>query len=216
VAETIRKHGYTIALNLTPLKAELRNFEEDVRKETQIPNIVLVDKPRPIDKEYYEILNIEQYFDGNRLKRGDYDRLAIDEESTINLYDKNGNLTNRLKARKPEDNPIGLIINYNARLYTFQLLTDKAEKTEFIYKKPHPLVQRYWNDRASQLGSFILEQKDTIKNNMPEALLHLRNNLFVAPELSELVEANLRESADTLDSLALHIEKIKHLYESIK
>jgi MoxR-like ATPase len=216
VAETIRKHGYTIAMNLTPLKAELRDFEEDVRKETQIPNIVLVDKPRPVDKEYYEILNIEQYFDGSRLKRGDYDRLAIDEESTINLYDKNGNLTNRLKARKPEDNPTGLIINYNARLYTFSLLTDKAEKKEFIYKKPHPLILRYWNDRASQLGSFILDQKENIKNNMPEALLHLRNNLFVAPELSELVEANLRESADSLDTLALHIEKIKHLYESIR
>jgi MoxR-like ATPase len=96
------------------------------------------------------------------------------------------------------------------------LLTDKAEKKEFIYKKPHPLVQRYWNDRASQLGSFILEQKENIKNNMPEALLHLRNNLFVAPEFSELVEANLRESADSLDSLALQIEKVKHLYDSIR
>jgi MoxR-like ATPase len=216
VAETIRKHGYSIALNLTPLKNELRDFEEEVRKETQIPNIVLVDKPRPVDKEYYEILNMAQYFDGNRIKRGEFDRLAIDEEVTINLYDSNGNLTNRLKARKPEEHKNAIIINSNARIYTFNLLTDKTEKTEYIYKKPHPLIYQFWNDRVDQLRQYIEEQKDKIKNNLPEELQHLCSNLFVEPSLSEIVETNLRESADILDTLLLKVEKIKHLYESIR
>jgi MoxR-like ATPase len=216
VAEIIRKHGYSMAMNLTPLKAELRDFEEDVRKETQIPNIVLVDKPRAVDKEYYEILNIEQYFDGNRIKRGEFDRLGIDEENTINLYDVNGNLTNRVKARKSEENPNAIIINYNARLFTFLLLTDKAEKTEYIYKKPHPLVHKFWNEKANQLRQYMLEQKEFTKNNRPEALMHLRNNLFVDPALADIVETNLRESSDILDSLLIKLEKIKHLYESIK
>jgi MoxR-like ATPase len=216
VAETIRKHGYTIALNITPLKAEIRDFEEEVRKEIQIPTIILIDKPRPIDKEFYEILNIEQYFDGNRIKRGEFDRLGIDEESTINLYDRNGNLTNRVKARKSEENPNGLVINYNARLYSFQLITDKAEKTEYLYKKPHPLVHRFWHDKVDQLKQYILNQKEYIHSHTPAAFVHLRNNLFVEPALSEVVEANLGESADLLDTLALKIDKIKHLYESIK
>lgn len=216
VAETIRKHGYSMALNLTPLKAELRDFEEDVRKETQIPTIVLVDKPRPVDKEYYEILNIEQYFDGNRIKRGEFDRLGIDEESTVNLYDKNANLTNRVKARKSEENPNAIIINYNARLYTFLLLTDKAEKTEYIYKKPHPLVQQFWQEKASQLNQYMLGQKEFTRTNRPEALQHLRSNLFVDAAMADIVETNLRESADILDSLLIKVDKIKHLYESIK
>jgi hypothetical protein len=39
---------------------------------------------------------------------------AIDEEGTINLYDQNGNLTNRLKARKSEEKANAVRINSNA------------------------------------------------------------------------------------------------------
>ncbi len=92
-------------------------------------------------------------------------------------------------------------------MYTFNLLTDKAEKTEYIYKKPHPLIHQFWNDRVDQLRKYIEEQKDKIKYNLPEELLHLRSNLFVAPGLSEIVETNLRESGDTLDTLSLKVEK---------
>ncbi len=215
VAETIRKHGYTIALNLTPLRQELRDFEEEVKAETRIPNVVLTDAPRPVDREYYELQNIEQYFDGNRIKRGDYDRLAIDEEGTINLYDKNGNLTNRLKARKSEDKANAILINSNARLYTFPLVTDKVEKTEYLYKKPHPLVHGFWNDRLRQLAAYIAEQKDKLRTNQPEELRHLRTNLFVAPEQAAVVEANLLETANALDSLALQVDKIRFMYEKI-
>jgi MoxR-like ATPase len=215
VAETVRKHGYTIALNLTPLKNEIRDFEAEVKNEIRIPNVILVDQPRPVDKEYYEIQNIEQYFDGNRIKRGDFDRLAIDEDSTINLYDPNGNLTNRLKARKSEDNPNTILINSNARLFTFPLLTTKVEKTEYLYKKPHPLVHQFWNSRVDQLLAYIREQKERVRTQAPEELQHLRTNVFVESHLSELVEANLRESDQTLDTLLLQVEKIKHLYERI-
>ncbi len=216
VAETVRRHGYSIALNLTPLRQELRDFEEEVKTETRIPNVVLTDAPRAVEREYYELENIEQYFDGNRIKRGDYDRLAIDEETTMNLYDKNGSLTNRLKARKPEERANAVVINSNARLYTFPLVTDKTEKTEFLYKKPHPLVHGFWNDRLRQLGSYIEEQKEKLKSNPPEELRHLRTNLFVDAGLAAVVEANLSESANTLNSLGLQVEKIRFMYEKIK
>ncbi len=216
VAETVRRHGYTIALNVTPLRQELRDFEAEVKAETRIPNVVLTDAPRPVDREYYELLNIEQYFDGNRIKRGEYDRLGIDEEITINLFDSGGHLTNRLKARKAEDIPNAIVINANARQYTFQLVTDKAEKTEYLYKKPHPLVNTYWNDRLRELGNYIEDQQQRIKTDLPEELSYLRNNLFVASDLAQLVEANLRETSDALDSLRLQVDKIRFLYESIK
>ncbi len=216
VAETVRRHGYTIALNLTPLRQELRDLEAEVKAETRISHTVLTDVPRPVDREYYELGNISQYFEGSRIKRGDYDRLGIDEETTINLYDANGNLTNRLKASKLESTPNAIRINANARLYTFSLQTDKAEKTEYLYKKPHPLVHSHWNDRLRQLGKYMDEQKERIRTELPKELKGLRENLFVAPELAQLAEANLRESADALDALGLQVDKIRFLYESIK
>ncbi len=215
VAETVRKHGYSIALTIHPLRKEIRELEEEVLKEIRIPNTVLADSPRAVEREYYELLNTEQYFDGNRIKRSDFDRLPIDEESALNLYDKNSSLVNRVKARKSPDAAHTLIINSNARLYTFPLLTDKTEKTEYLYKKPHTLVQQYWNDRTYQLRQYITEQKTHAEIHRPEALMQLRTNLFVNPALAELVEANLKESLATLDELDLQIDKIKHLYESL-
>jgi len=215
VAETIRKHGYNIALNISPLRQEIRDLETEVVAETRIPNVVLTDSPRPVEREFYELLNTEQYLEGNRIKRSDFDRLPIDGESTLNLYDRGGNLTNKLKARKPADNPNTLVISYNSRVFTFPLQTDKTEKTEYFYKKPHSLVQQYWNDRTHQLRQYIAGQKSHAEAQRPAALTQLRTNLFVDAALAELVEANLRESLAVLDELDLQVEKIKHLYENI-
>ncbi|MCU0353836.1 MAG: AAA family ATPase [Cytophagales bacterium] len=216
VAETVRKHGYTVGLDILPLRKELRELEEEVVRETRIPNVVLVETPRPVDREYYEILNNGQYFDGNRLKRGDFDRLGIDEETALNFYDANGSLVNRLKARKSADTPHTLVVNYNARLYNFPLLTDKSEKKEFLYKKPHPLVEQYWNDRTHALRRYIAEQKTHAEAHRPQAVAHLRTNLFVDAALAKLVEANLQEALTQLDELDLQVDKIKHLYESLR
>jgi hypothetical protein len=95
-------------------------------------------------------------------------------------------------------------------------VTDKTEKTEFLYKKPHPLVHGFWNDRLRQLGRYIEEQKEKLKSNPPEELRHLRTNLFVDAGLAAVVEANLNESANTLDSLGLQVDKIRFMYEKIK
>lgn len=215
VAETIRKHGYSMALNLHPLRKEIRELEAEVVQEIRIPNIVLVDTLRAVEREYYELLNTEQYFDGNRIKRSDFDRLPVDEEQALNMYDDKGSLVNRVKARKSAEDAYTLMVNSNARLYSFRLVTDKIEKTEYLYKKPHALVLQYWNDRTYQLRQYIQEQKNYAEQQRPEALHHLRTNLFVDASMAGLVEANLNESLAALDELDLQIDKIKHLYENL-
>jgi CRISPR/Cas system endoribonuclease Cas6 (RAMP superfamily) len=96
-----------------------------------------VDKLRLLDREYYEVLNLDQYFDGRRIKATDFDRLSRDEDSTLNLYDAQGSLTNRLKARRAAG-ATEILVRHNERTYTFAMLADKEEKAETIYKKPHP------------------------------------------------------------------------------
>ncbi|MGB3617152.1 MAG: AAA family ATPase, partial [Catalinimonas sp.] len=140
VAEVIRKHGYTLALNLSSLRQEVRDLEREVDDETRIKNVKLIDQLEAVDRDYYELLNVEQYFDGPRVRRQEYDRLAVDEESTINLFDENGQLTNRVRAQKGKD-PHTIVVTYNSRPYEFRLRTAKQEKTEVIYKQPHPLLQ---------------------------------------------------------------------------
>lgn len=214
VAETIRRHGYTIALNLVAIKQEIRDFEEDVNRETRIPNVVVTDQLMPIERDYYEVFHIEQYFDGNRVKRTEYDKLLLDEDVAISLYDAAGNLTNKVKARKSR-NANEVMVTWNSKTYTFPMRTVKANKTEIIYKKPHPVIYQYYHERARKLEAYITEQKVKVKENAPAELQNLRNNLFVEPHLADLVEANLNESVQTLNTLELKVEKIRFSYETL-
>ena len=214
VAETIRKHGYTTALNLTALKQEIRDFEEDVTRETRIPNVVVTEQLMPIERDYYEVSNISQYFDGNRVKRAEYDKLLLDEDLAISLYDATGNLTNKVKARKSRS-PNEVMVTWNSKTYAFPMRTVKAEKTEIIYKKPHPVVYQYYTERARKLEVYLAEQRELAQENAPAELRSLRTNLFVEPHLADLVEANLNEALKTLQSMALKVEKIRFSYESL-
>ena len=214
VAEVIRKHGYTMAINLTPLKNEIRDLDAEVKQEISVPHIILIDKLRLVEREFYEIQNMEQYFDGNRIKAGEFDRLGIDEDTVLNVYDKNASLTNRLKARRSA-NPTEIIVRHNERSYTFNLLSDKEEKEEIIYKKPHPLVLQFWNERLQTLKTYIREQEERFEKDLPEETVHLRNNLFVPPALAELAEANLKDTQQALEKASLQLDKIRHFYENI-
>jgi MoxR-like ATPase len=214
VAETVRKHGYTLSLNLNTLKSEIRDLEEEVKSETRIPNVIAVEELKPIEREYYEVLNMEQYFEATRIKRNDYDRLNLDEESTLNLFDAGNNLTNRVKALRGKE-PNSISIYYNSKTYIFYLRTMKSEKTEVIYRKAHPLIESYWNERIDTLRNYINEQKTHVSEKAPEDLYALKNNLFINSELSEIVEANMRDVTDTLKQLELRLDKIKFSFETL-
>jgi MoxR-like ATPase len=101
------------------------------------------------------------------------------------------------------------------RLYTFPLVTDKVEKDRVPLQKAAPAGARVLERPPPQLAAYIAEQKDKLRTNQPEELRHLRTNLFVNPEQAAVVEANLLETANALDSLALQVDKIRFMYEKI-
>jgi MoxR-like ATPase len=214
VAQTIRKHGYTLAIHLTPLKNEIRSLEEEVKQEVMVPHVVLKDKLRLVDREFYEVLNMEQYFDGNRIKAAEFDRLSLEEDQTINLFDSRGSLTNRTKARRSAI-PTEIQVRHNEKTLQFRMLSDKEELQEITYKKPHPLVSRFWDERLASLRQYIREQEQRFENELPDGMKQLRNHLFVSPEMATLVEANFKETRQSLDSLELQLDKIQHFYQSL-
>ncbi len=211
VAETVRKHGYTLAVNLTGLRKEINEFDEEVKTETKIPSTSFVEDLYLIDRQYFEVIGIENHFEGKYVKSAEFEKLGIEDMQTIGVYDENAKLTYRVKARKGRGEH-QIEFNYNSNAIILPLKTHKVEKTVYLYKKAHPLVQKFWDERADRLAAYIQAQKLRLRDEAPAELGHLRGNLFVEARLSELVEANLAETANALDNLALHIEKIKHYY----
>ena len=82
-------------------------------------------------------------------------------------------------------------------------------------KKPHPIVQKYWDERHQKLSTFIQTQLERIESDGPSELTDLEQHLFVNPDFSEVVRKNMNEIEASLKNLSLQLEKLQFGYTNI-
>lgn len=214
VAEAIRKHGYSIAVNLSMLRKELEEFEQDVIAETRINRMVTEDRIQAVQEEFFGFVQMEKQFQGELIKIAEYQKLSVSDPSIINIYDDQQTLRHRLQVRKSEKEH-HLEISFNGSEFTLPLRTHKVEKSETIIKKPHPLVEAHWQEKAERLRTYILEQRRRLIEEEPSELESMKQHLFVSASLGDIVRANLKEVSEVLDKLELRLEKIQFAYASL-
>jgi MoxR-like ATPase len=214
VTEAVRRHGYTMAVNLQMIKREITDFEEDIDQEIRVRHTISEEQLFPIDDEYYELKKEDDRFEGVLVPIKQFQRLQMGNPEVVNFYDREKNLVNRLKAEKGTAE-FTIEVFYNSERFAYPLRTRKAERTEVILKKPHELVQKHWDERHQRLMSYIDAQLLKIKDNRPEQLNGLEHNLFVDESFSEVVRANMGEVKDTLEHLRLKLEKLQYSYSQL-
>jgi MoxR-like ATPase len=214
VAETVRKHGYSLSINLSAIKKEVDEFEQEVDDEIKIKRVKTEEVLKPFDEEYYKMQKNGEYFTGNFIKVTDFNKFKAGKLEVMNIYDEEYKLTGRLKAGK-DSGSHSVAVNHNSMNLTFDLITYQKEKTEVTYKAPHKLVKKFWDERYETLMHYIEKQQARMENEKPEALSELPENLFVSKDLVPLVTENLNEVLQTLDRLKMRVEKVKHAYENI-
>ena len=214
VTEAIRRHGYTMAVNLQMAKREVSDFEEDVDQEIKVRHTVTEEQLMPTEDEYYELLKEDDRFEGTLIRIKQFQKLQMDEAEAVNFYDQQFNLVNRLKAQKGS-RQFTIDVFYNSERYTYPLRTRKAERTQVIFKKPHPIVEKHWDERLQRLNAYLGQQLEKIQAHAPNELNHLDENLFVDAEWSEVVRANLREVSEALQNLKLRLEKVQYGYGNV-
>ena len=124
------------------------------------------------------------------------------------------NLVNRIKVAKgKQPNTIELFQDSNISIY--QLQTRLIEKEEYISKKPHPVLQKFWDERMERLNSFINQQLDNMNNNKPVELNQLDKNLFVDEDYLDVVKKNYDEVLGSLHQLQLQLEKLQYAYINV-
>lgn len=214
VSESIRKHGYSMVVNLNMLKREMNDFEEDVNDEIRVKYSVTEEHLMPVQEDYYELLKDENKFEGLLVPIKQFQLLKLNEPEVTNFYDENARLVNRLKAQKsPKENTIEVF--YNSVRYSYPLKTQKLEKSNIVFKKPHPVVEQHWEERYKRLLQYIEDQEKNVFENAPEELRQLENNLFVDAKLSEIVKANMEEVKEALRQLKLRLEKVQYAYANL-
>ena len=212
VSEAIRKHGYSIAVNLNLLRKELNQFEQEVEDETRIKRSIAEDRLLPVQDEYYEFIQTEKQFQGSLLKIKEYNKLDIRDFQVVNIYDEGLKLRHRLQARKSQSQQHAIQISYDGVELTHPLRTHKVERSEVIFKQPHRLVKEFWDERYEKLIRYILDQEKRLVDDQPEEIRLLKSNLFVDARRADIVTANLQEVTDALDKLKLRLEKLHYAY----
>ncbi|MEM1218593.1 MAG: AAA family ATPase [Bacteroidota bacterium] len=212
IAETIRKHGYSLAINLSMLKKEITDFESDVEEEIKVKHTVSEDHPVLVKDEYYELSKPDQQFEGVLLSTKQFRNLDTANEQVVNLYDAELNLRNRLKAKKGT-NAFSVEILHNGISYFYSLKTKKTEKIEYIRKEPHAAVRSFWEQKHSQLVEYVNEQWKKLEQDAPTALQGIRRHLLVDAAQADIVTANHEEVQAALKQLQLRLEKLQFSYQ---
>ncbi len=215
VAETIRKHGYSLSMNLSALKKEVEEFEQDVDEEIKIKRTNTEEVLKPFDDEFYKLRKNGEYFTGNFIKVTDFNKFKAGKLEVINIYDEEYKLTGRLKTGK-DSGSHSVALNHNSMNLTFDIETYVKERVEVTYKPPHALVKKFWDNRFESLMQYIHKQESRLQKEKPEAIKNLPENLFVSKTLVPLVTENLNEVLRTIDQLKMRVEKVKHAYEEIQ
>ncbi|MEM8886821.1 MAG: AAA family ATPase [Bacteroidota bacterium] len=214
LADAIAKHGYTMAVNLSALKKEVQEFQEEVEKEIRIPHTRTIEKLIPVEDEYFRLDKQDNKFQGSLVKIEQYRTLSIDEPRVTNFFDEQKNLVNKIMAAKGKvENSIE--VHHNSATIVYRLETRLIEKTEYLSKKPHDIVQKFWDERFQQLNSFITQQLENMKENQPVEIDALDQNLFVDPEFAEIVKKNFEEVRAHLQQLQLNLEKLQFAYTNV-
>ena len=94
----------------------------------------------------------------------------------------------------------------------YPLATVKGETTEIIFKKPHEVIVRYWEERFQQIDQYLRQQLANMDAQAPAPLQGLEDHLFVDAAYARIVRANLEEVRAALQALQLRLEKIRFSY----
>ena len=211
LVDAVRKHGYSVAVNLGNLKKEIREFEEDVHAETRIKHTREEEQLLPVQESYYELEKDLSQFRGVLVAIEQFRGLSDTDFSSVNFYDEDRNLVNRIRGRKgPRENTIE--VNFNGTDTVFRLKTQLTERHEVIRKQPHQVLRDFWDQRTDRLRTYMQEQLAAVQDHGPEELRGIGDHLFVDAAYAEVVSANLTEVREALQHLLLRLEKLQFEY----
>lgn len=211
VAETIKKYGYGLNLNLNVIRQQIKEFNEnEIIKATETINEYNENENIVVKGKYYEVIGLSQHRTYNKILIADYDKIT-NSTNTFTFYDDSNNAHN-MSAYFDGDKFMICPSSWEICSLKTQMVTKK----KIIHKAPTPLTKDAWNAKVVQLTTLIQEQIDKVEAYRKGQLAHLRTNLFVESHLAEIVESNLNTIIQDLEAMKLDVEKIKDYYDGIK
>ncbi len=213
VREAIRDHGYALDMRLPTLRKEIRAFADDIEKESRIPVTESKETPRIVAQEYHLVNSKNDRFAAEKVRVVDVKNLQRNEGKVINYYDGENKLVNRIETILGNE-PFTLEVTVNGQRETLQLETHREEYTRYISKRPHKLVQAYWEEWGEKIEQFLSEQEKRFEAQQPNELDQLPNHVLIGKESAALIRHNADNIREELSSLRMQLEKAQHMFRT--
>lgn len=213
VRDTIQKHGYSLQFNFKGLKDELEEFKTEIKEETKFEKDTRAETLVNAQNDYYEIVDFDN---GNNLIRQiDFNGLTNSNQSIrLHYYiDFYGQVKqNRTFNIRKGNSKHSIFINDDE----YQLKTNTNGEKRQITRKPHKKVEEEWDSRVVKYLDVTNTQKEELEAYRTKDLQHLRTNLFVNPELANIVESHLTSTRKEIEKFEVEIRKIQNDYKKLK
>jgi MoxR-like ATPase len=215
VKDAIQKHGYSLKFNFKELKDELEEFKTEIHKETKFEEDTRVETLVNELNDYYEIVGFSFNGVNNLLIRQiDFDNLT-NSNKNISLYYCYGYVrvikNQTFNIRKGNSKYSVFVNDVEYKLKT----TTKGEKRQ-ITKKPHKKVEEHWDNKVAKYLEATYSMKKELEAYRTKDLQHLRTNLFVNPELANIVESHLTETRKEIEKYEVEIRQIQNDYKKLE
>jgi len=213
VNDAIQKHGYSLKFNFKGLKDELDEFKTEIKEETKFEKDTRVETLVNAFEYYFEIIDFDKK--RNLIRQIDYNNLTNSNVS-IRLYYYDS------YWQQVRQNDFFLIRKGNSKNSIFindkeyRLKTQVSGEKRQITRKPHKKVEEDWDNRVSKYLEVTNNMKEQLEACRTNDLQHLRTNLFVTPELANIVESHLTETKKEIEKFEVEIRKIQNDYKKLK
>ena len=224
VAEAIEKHGYTVDFDFSDIREEIKELEEDIKKETKFVKDDRVEVLVDTRDIYYEIvgLNRNDYYTSNTptpllLAKSDYDRLMLSGayECYTHYYSReyyrSVQRNERCSMRRGKDKFHVIIDGDEYKLKT-KIDGNKTQQT----KKPHKSVENTWDKQVATFLKTIDKWKDDIEKYRDKDLKHIRTNIFVDTVLATVVEKSILGTLEVIGQIESEVKQIQQGYKKLK
>jgi MoxR-like ATPase len=211
VNDAIQKHGYSLKFNFKGLRDELDDFKTEIEEETKFEKDTRVETLIE-NSGYYEIENPPSQHD-KFIEKSVFQHLSNDKQY-IYLHFNQYSLFyqhNRYQARKGKDK-YHVTLNDNDYKLKTKVIGDKRQ----ITRKPHKKVEEDWDNRTNCYLKITNDYKNQLEEYRVKDLQHLRTNLFVNPELANIVESHLTATRKEIEKFEVEIRKIQNDYKKLK
>ncbi|MBS0646986.1 MAG: AAA family ATPase [Verrucomicrobia bacterium] len=211
VAESIRNFGYSLTIDIESVKNKINELDTDVKTQsTQVKEYNVAEK-KVYHNDYYKFTGLNTYPQYCLIKKTDFAKIS-DSQQSFYLFTEN--LSNNRNTNMYKAGEVYKVAD--SGWSDCKVETQVVPKKKKESKRPSEKLIKVWDTEIEDLIKEIQSQVTIIGKHREEKLGHLQTNIFVAKELSTIVEENLHNAVHQLQDLKLETEKIKSYYDGLE